>query len=58
MLEVNPSFRRGYVALRDAVVDATQSQGMKEEDNDKGDKRRTTLIMLDEDDNLALTCLG
>ena len=58
VLEVNPSFRRGYVALRDAVVDATQSQGMKEEDNDKGDKRRTTLILLDEDDNLALTRLG
>ena len=58
MLEVNPSFRRGDVALRDAVADATQSQGMKEEDNDKGDKRRTTLILLDEDDNLALTRLG
>ena len=46
------------MALRDAVADATQSQGMKEEENDKGDKRRTTLILLDEDDNLALTRLG
>ena len=40
------------MALRDAVADATHSQGMKEEDNDKDDKRRTTLILLDKDDNL------